>query len=178
MADQDSNLVDWSDSFYNYVKQRILTKNPDRVFSGIVEARDWPVKEAVPESLYMLTTTMDPKRMPGSWSAPIYSERIQWVWQIRGVDQAQGVQIGNRGDRYRKHFQICQELMYGVFPGYCEKLSYSLDENNQLQGTSYIPTESIWFTMPTFSDRVEQSSGIMFGSAVLTISGFPPAVTS
>jgi hypothetical protein len=174
-------MVDWSDSIYQYVKQRILAINPQREFGGIVEARDWPLKEPKLEAFYLITTTLDPNRGQGpgtnSWSSPLYGERIQWAWSIIGTDIAPDALATNRGDRYRTHFSMIQEILHGNYPGYCEKKQYSI-VNGVLASISYMPKEFIWFTKPQFSDRIERSTGILFGSAISTISGFSPTINS
>lgn len=176
-----SSMVDWSDSLYQYVRARILKVNPQRKFGGIVEARDWPLKEPKQDAFYLLTTTLSPNRGQGpgsnSWTAPLYGEQIQWAWCVIGNDIAPDALASNRGDRYRKNFSMIQELLQGHFPGFCEKLQYSMD-GTTLVATSYAPKEFIWFTKPAFSDRIERSSGILFGSASSVITGFSPTIAN
>lgn len=177
-----SSMVDFSDSHYQYVKHRILIVNPTRVFGGIVNARDWPLQETIPEAFYMLTTTLDPNRGQGpgtnSWSSPLYGEHLQWAWTLLGDDIAKNQLATNRGDRYRKQFAMIQEITHGMFPGFCEKLKYSTASASDatLVGTSYVPKEMIWFTKPRFSDRI--TSGILFGSAVTVLTSFAPEINS
>jgi hypothetical protein len=174
-----SSMVDWSDGHYQYVKQRVLAINPDRVFSGIVQARSWPIEQATPESFYLLLGNNAPLKGDNPWSAKAYSEKVQWAWQILGTDIASNAIQRNRGDRYRTNFTMCQELLQGMFPGYCEKLQYSLEEVNGspvLVGTSYVPKEMLWFRPPVYTDRFERSSGILFGYAASEITGFGPTM--
>jgi hypothetical protein len=185
------SMVDFSDSHYQYVKQRILAINPTRVFGGIINARDWPPKQAIPEAFYMLTTTLDPVKGHGissrghgvgtnSWSAPLYEEAIQWAWQLIGDDISADSASANRSKRYRTNFTMIQEMLQGMYPGFCEKFKYSPDPDNvgALLATPYIPREMVWFPKPRFSDRIEQQTGILFGSAVTTLSSFSPQINS
>jgi hypothetical protein len=173
-----STLVDWSDGVYNYVLNRIATINPDRVFSGIVQARSWPIERAVPESFYLLLGNETPlKGMP--ISAPGYSEKIQWAWQIIGTDIPQNALQRNRGDRYRINFTMQQELTQGMWPFFCEKLQYTLDASSGspvLVPTSYFPKEMIWYKKPIFTDRFDKTSGILFCYGVSEVTGFGPTI--
>lgn len=174
-----STLVDFSDSHYQHVKQRILAINSTRLFGGIVEARDWPLKETLPNAFYMLTNLLDPVKtaVPGenSWSAPTYGMRIQWAWTIIGTDIPAGALASNRGDRYRVNFQMVQEMLHGFFPGFCEKCQYSLN-GTELVATSYMPKEMVWFTMPQVTDRIDTSTGVLFGAASTMLTGFTPTI--
>ena len=178
-----STMVDWSDSHYQYVKKRIKAVNPFRLFGGIVEAQDWPLKEAQIGAFYMLTTTLEPTRPsdgPGSnsWSSSLYGERIQWAWQIIGDDIASNALASNRGNRYRLNGKMIQELLHGHYPGFGEKQQWTMDNTGLLQATSYVPKEMLWWTKPRFSDRIDKASGILFGSALTIISGFSPSIIS
>ncbi len=149
--------------------------------SGIVPASDWPSKEIIQEAFYLITSTLDPNRGQGpgtnSWSSPLYGEQIQWAWPIIGDDIAANALAANRGDRYRKHFVMMQELLQGFFPGFCEKQEYSMN-GTVLVATSYVPKEMVWFSKPRFSERIEKTSGILFGSAVSVITSFAPTISS
>lgn len=174
-----STMVDWADSHYQYVKKRVLAINPTRVFSGIVQARSWPLEQAVPESFYLLLGNNAPLRGENSWSGPAYSEKIQWAWQIIGTDILSNSQMRNRGDRYRTNFTMVQELLQGMAFGFCEKQQYSISEVNGspvLVATSYMPKESIWWKQPVFTDRFERISGILFGYAASEVTGYGPTI--
>jgi hypothetical protein len=172
-------MVDWSDSLYQYVKARIEAINPTRVFSGIVEAADWPPKELKDQTYYLVINSLDPNRGQGpgtnSWTAPLYGEIAQWTWPIIGTDIAADTLATNRGDRYRINFQMIQELLQGHYPGFCQKFQYSMN-GTLLIATPYVPAETIWFTKPRFSTRIERTTGILFGSAAVTITGFSPTI--
>lgn len=179
-----STMADWSDSHYAYVKARILAINPTRVFSGIVHASDWPSVQAIPESFYLVTNTLDPFRSEGpgtgsvSASSLLYGETVSWVWAILGTDIQAGTVAANRGDRYRTNLQMVQEIIQGWFPGFCQKQQFSINQaNGALIATPYVPAEQVWFSPPKFSTRIERSTGIMFGSAATIITGFAPTIT-
>lgn len=174
-----STLVDWSDSLYNYVIGRILAINPTRKFSGIVQARSWPIDRADPESFYLLLGNSSPLRtqVHTPVSAPTYSEKIQWAWQIIGTDIPQNALQRNRGDRYRTNFTMTQEILHGMYPFFCEKLQYNVSDVNGspvLTGTSYVPKEMLWFKEPVFTDRFDKTSGILFGYGASEVTGFGP----
>lgn len=173
------SMVDWADSHYQYVKQRVLAINPNRVFSGIVQSRSWPIEQAVPESFYLLLGNNSPLRGENSWSAPGYSEKVQWAWQIIGTDIPANALMQNRGDRYRTNFTMVQELLQGMAFGFCEKLQYSVSDVNGspvLVVTSYVPKESIWWKKPVFTDRFDRTSGILFGYAASEVTGYSPTI--
>lgn len=178
----DCTMVDWTDSFYNYVKNRILAKNPDRVFGGIAQASDWPSAEITFDALYLVIGLGDPIRpeAPGSnsWSDPLYGHVVQWSWPILGDDIKSDNISASRSSRYRKNFQIMQEVLHGMFPGFCEKLQYGIDDDGQLISVSYEPKEFIWFNKPRLSTKIDRSTGTLFGSASATISGFAPTINS
>lgn len=174
-----STLVDWSDGVYNYVLNRIAAINPARQFSGIVQARAWPVDQATPESFYLLLGNEAPLRTPGHTpiSAPTYSEKIQWAWQIIGNDIPQNALQRNRGDRYRINFTMQQELLQGLWPFFFEKKQYSLDASSGspvVVATSYFPKEMLWVKEPVFTDRMDRVSGILFGYGALEVTGIGP----
>lgn len=174
------SMVDWPDSHYQYVKNRILLINPNRKFGGIATASDWPSAEMIPEALYMILSTENPNRGDGPgtnpWSSPFYGMPIQWVWSIIGTDIPGTSAAANRGDRYRKTFVQMQEMVQGMYPGFCEKFNYS-PNGTTLIATPYAPKEMIWFTKPRFSERIERTTGILFGSATTTITGIAPSIS-
>lgn len=178
-----STMVDWSDSHYKYVKTRIQVINPARVFSGIFDAVDWPPKELVPETYYFILGGLDSNRGQGPgtnpWSAPIYGLEVSWAWSVIGTDIPSNELMANRSDRYRKNFQMIQEILQGIYPGFCEMFQYSPNPTGgPAIGTPYTPAEYILQKKPRFSTRIERSTGILFGSASLTITGLSPQILS
>lgn len=176
-----SNMVDFTDSHYNYVRTRILAVNKERKFGGIVEARDWPLKETIPGAYYFLINSAPPNKGQGpgtnSWSSPLYGIQVQWAWTIIGTDIPQNSLMSNRGDRYRKNFAMIQEILQGFYPGFSEKLQFSMN-GLELVSTSYIPKEMVWWTKPRFTDRIDLNTGILFGSAIATLTAFSPDINS
>lgn len=174
-----STMIDWSDSHYNYVLQRILAVNPTRKFSGIVQARSWPIEKADPESFYLLLGNNAPLKGKIPISAPAYSEKVQWAWQIIGNDIPANALQRNRGDRYRTNFTMAQELVHGMWPFFCEKLQFAISDvagSPVLTATSYVPKEMLWFKEPVFTDRFDKSSGILFGYGASEVTGFGPTI--
>jgi hypothetical protein len=175
-----ATMADWTDSLYQYVKKRIHAVNPNRKFGGIVEAIDWPLKKAQLEAFYFIKTTADPNRGQGvgtnSWFSPLYGMRVQWAWQIIGDNIQPQAQEANRKDRYRINATMQQELLTGMFPGFCEKQNWNIQPDGSVTATSYIPTEMIWFSKPNFGDRIDRGSGILFSSAASIVTSFAPEV--
>jgi hypothetical protein len=173
-------MVDWTDSFYQYVKARVLAINPTRVFSGIVDATDWPSLNAIPDSFYLILNSLDPNRGQGpgtnSWFAPLFGESVMWSWPIIGADIGPDTIAANRGSRYRTNFHMIQEILQGMYPGFCEMKQWSM-EGTTLISASYTPPEFIYYTKPKFSTRIERSTGILFGAASVTITGFSPILS-
>lgn len=172
-------MVDWSDSHYQYVKDRVVGINPARAFGGIVQARAWPLKEVQFETFYMLVGKLDPMPMNGynSWFAPGYSEAFRWIWQIKGTDINANV-AANRGDRYRTNSQMVQEILQGMYPGFCEKKTWSVvpdvDNNPILTATSFFPAEYVWWAKPSFPDSYNSQTSVLTGSAVSNMYSFSP----
>lgn len=178
-----SSLIDFVDSHYNYVATRMAQINPSRQFGPMVKAADWPTSEAQENTFYLITGPLEPVnsgRGPGSnsWFSPLYSEIFQWGWIVVGTDIAPSSQSGNRADRYRTHYQMMQEMLQAMYPGFCEKQQFSLQGTTtpQLVATSYIPAEYIWWKKPRFTDSQDRSTGIIFGYAVSSFSGFAPEI--
>jgi hypothetical protein len=179
-------MIDFPDSHYQYVKQRIKTLiNSARTFGGIVQARDWPPKEFKPTALYLVLGQLLPiysGRQPGSnsWFSPLYDEKFQWAWGLEGIDILPQAQMASRGNKYRTNYQIIQEVLQGMYPGFCEKKQWDIPNGTdapQLTGTSYSPPEYIWWKKPVFTDKIDAASGILFSYAVSEFAGFAPEIT-
>lgn len=175
-------LIDCIDAFYYWVRGRVTAANPSRVFGGIVQARDWPMKEAVLEAPYLLLSSDTPVPFIKSVSQtqPSMLFRVQWAWMVQGDNIPANAQATNRGNKYRLNMQIVQEMLAGHFPGFCEKLQYYPQDNGhgvaQLVSISYSPAEQIRWTQPRFVDKIDRSTGILFCSGMVSISGFAPAI--
>jgi hypothetical protein len=177
-----STNIDIVDSHYQAVKARVVSANSVREFGGIVEARDWPFQQAIESAFYLAVDRGRPSSHVASWHSPLYTYTASWVWLVIGTDVAPGTQQSNRGDRYRTHFKIQEELLYGLWAGFCEKQQWTTDSNAdgsaKLVATSYIPSEKVWWTRPQFSEKKDRSTGILFGYAETRLSAFAPAISS
>ena len=174
--------VDTIESFYYWVRSRVLTINSARVFGGIVQARDWPLKVATLEAPYLLiqSDTSVPFAKSVSQQQSNSLLRVQWAWMIQGDNIQANAQSTNRGNKYRINMQMIDEMRNGHFPGQCEKLQYTLTDDgtgNPLQVvTEYNPPEYVRWTQPRFSDKIDRTSGILFCSGAVSVVAFAPAI--
>lgn len=178
-----STLIDEIDSHYEAVKARVLAVNSSRVFGGVVDARDWPFQQAQEGVFYLATDKGEPARSVNSWHSPLYIYTVNWVWLLIGTDIAQNAQQSNRGDRYRTHFQMQQEMLNGCWSGFCEKQKWGVtgskpDGSAIVTGTPYVPSEKVWWGKPILSEKKDRTTGILFGYAGLRLSAFAPAISS
>lgn len=180
----DLTMVDWIDSYYQYVRSRVVGTldspgcNPNRVFGGIVQTRAWPFKDVRYEAFYLLLGSTDPVQGI-SWASPGYTNTVRWVWQIRGTDLESNVIGLNRSDRFSTHYKMCQEMLYGCFPGFCDKQTWAVELVNNLpvlESIPYDPSEQIWFPKPRFSDQYDATNGILTGGALTAVSSFSPSL--
>lgn len=176
--------TDTLDSFYQYVKQRIESFNVNRQFGGIVSARDWPFKTATPEAFYLMIDKSSPSKNVKSWQSPLYTFSLQWTWLIIGTDVAPTVLAANRGDKYRTNGIMQEEMLNGLYPGFCEKQQYKIQPNpinNQPQVVAvgpYVPSEKLWWDKPNFSEKIDRNTGILFSYGSVRVSSFAPAINS
>ncbi len=162
--------VDTIDSHYAAVKTRLATINPNREVKGLLMARDWPPTKVALEAFYLLTLTDTPIGRQGySQSVPMKYEHVEWVWAITGTDLAPGQRKSNRGDRFRTAFQMKDEMTKALYPGFTEKMSFSLDANGNWVGTSENPVEFISWAPVSFVEKSSQESGVIWGTAALRI---------
>src|SRR5580692_7234491 len=151
---------DGVDSFYQYVKGRInafTTRTvPDiggGVVAGMLSAQDWPYKGVKFDAFYLLVLGEAPIGKQGySAAVPIKFHQVQWVWINKGTDLTQGIRQANRGDRYRTMQTMKGELVNGHFPGFCEKLTYSL-VNGVWTGVAENPVEYITWNPIEFHEK-------------------------
>jgi hypothetical protein len=181
---QSTTFADWLNSHYFYVKNGILQGsvgraaiNPERAFGGIVQARAWPPVHVSFNTFYLIANDGSPLSMSGenSWFAPGYSLRFAWGWMIQG-DQTKTAIGASGGDRYQIHNQMRQELLFGMYAGFCEKVQYSVRPdgigNPVLTSTSFVPKEMVWWKKPSFSDKYDTATGILTGSGMSEAYGF------
>ena len=53
-------MSDGIDSFYQYVKARIVASNSSRTVAGLLAARDWPPEKVKLQAFYLLTLGESP----------------------------------------------------------------------------------------------------------------------
>lgn len=174
-------LVDACDSYYYYVKGQVQTINPARVFGGIVQARDWPLKEAKLEVPYLLLQKEEPKPFgrSASWFRPLENIAVRWAWMIQGDNIQNNAQSTNRGNKYRINMQMVQEILAGNNPGFCQKYQYSVVDdgtgNAEKVLTAYVPAEFVRWSIPRFADTVDSVSGILSCTGIVGLHDFAPA---
>lgn len=161
--------VDAIDSHYQYVKGRIAAINPQRQVKGLLMAQDWPPKKVALEAFYILNLADSPiGRQGDSATIPIVYEHVQWVWIIAGNDVSTGQQANNRGDRFRTAFQMKDELTQALYPRFAEKFTWSL-VNGTWTPTPLNPVEYIHWPPPEFREKLDKDSGLVYGSAMVTL---------
>ena len=171
-------LVDTIDSFYQWVKANVLAQNPQRQFGGIVEARDWPPKNILPATPYLATLRDIPTRTKQSFYQPLVSELVEWRWALVGDNIPANAQAANRGDKYRINVLVMQELLSAHNPGYCPKSQYTVtnDVNNEpvLVATPYSPQDSLWWTIPEFTRKVDRQTGMIYTAGQVQVTSYAP----
>jgi hypothetical protein len=167
-------------SFYSYVKSRILTKNPDRLVAGILNAQDWPIKNIKFDAFYLLVLGEEPIGRQGySQYSPMLFHLVQWVWMNKGTDTpALGVRQANRGDRFVTMQDMIGELLYGLAPGYGLKQTWALVNGTFTGSPTSIPNDTITWTPATFHQKQDKSSGLAYGSAQIRIWDTTDVITS
>lgn len=164
--------IDGVFSHYEYVKARILTINPNRVVKGYNLAQDWPPKNISYDAFYLLTLGEDPIGRQGfSPYIPIVMHQFQWLWVSAGQDIGAG-QVGpNRGIRFQTHFAMKGELEQALFPYFCEKMTWGYDSSNppKFVGTSESPQEFIGWAPPSYHEKLDRASGVVYGSVAVRV---------
>ena len=140
-------------SHFYWVKARIIALNPRRTVIGINDAMDWPPKQFLPNTFYMMPYDTTTSRGFGTTSSLGLSNVVQWNWMVPG-DDLQATQRGrNRADRFLIDQQMMSEVKYGLFPYFCPKLVYSAHDVNGaivLTGSTIVPPENVWWSHPKF----------------------------
>src|SRR5580704_12918649 len=168
---------DGVDSYYQYVKARInafTTRSipgVSGVVKGMLNAQDWPSKNIVGDAFYLLVGATTPIGKQGySASTPIKFHNLTWVWINIGTDVTPGVRQANRGDKYNVMEIMKGELVNGHYPGFCEKLTYSL-VNGVWKGAPENPVEYIIWTPIDFHPRWSQpgGAGVGYGAGAVRV---------
>lgn len=171
-------FTDAIDSLYIYTRDRIQSLNPDRVVAGLLAAQDWPSKNVKFNAFYLLDIGETSIGKQGySASTPIKFHQVQWVWITQGTDLVQGIRQANRGDRYRVMQQMKEELVNGLFPGFTQKFSWSLI-NGVWTSAVKTPAEFITWQPVEFHEKLDQESGMMYGSGAIRIADMLDEITS
>lgn len=173
-------MIQVTDSFSEAVRARILAVNAIRKVHGMIDAAEWPPDKVDFESFYCILVGMTPLgRQAFTPSAPLYAYRLQWVWLISGTDVQPTQEQLNRGDRYRTHLTMCEELRIGLYPNFAEKLQFSIDQTNgRLLSQSLTPQEFMWWTPGTFRHRVDNKSGLLYGYVDVTVHSWSALITA
>jgi hypothetical protein len=172
--------VDIIDSHWVYVTQRIVAQFPTQLIGGIVEARDWPFTQAIDQALYLVTGNVRNARNVNSQQSQLSTYAARWSWPVIGTNLQQGNQAANRGDRYRTAETIKSIMAYGLYPGYTQKQQYSVQDdgtgNPILVTTTPYAYESVWWSKADFAEKIDTTTGILYGYAAVAISSFEPEI--
>lgn len=166
-------IIGGPESHYRWVKGRILAQNPGRTVDGIVDALDWPAKQLLPNTFYMILGDISTRAGFGTPTAEGMANVVQWAWMVPGDDLGANQRGRNRGDRFRINQQMIAELMNGLFPNFCPKQMWTGYENAGVftyVGKAIDPPETIWWSLPKFSRAKrdnEEKSGIIYTLATV-----------
>jgi hypothetical protein len=171
--------LDALDTYYQWVKARIVTFNSARVVSGMLNAQDWPPKFVKLNSFYLLVLGEEPVGKSGfSPAVPIKFHLVQWTWIIKGSDLQPGERLANRGDRYRIMQAMKWELTQGMFPNYCPKMTWNINAQGSFVGIPFVPALAITWTPVSFHERFDKDSGVAYGTGSTRIQDIFPPITS
>lgn len=156
---------------FMYVRDRILVKNPSRTIKGIMNAQDWPSKSVEFDAFYLLVLGEAPIGSQGySMYSPMVFHQCEWTWLVKGTDLKPGERAANRGDKFRIAQEMKGELLYGIVPGYTEKLTWALNQTSgKFIGTSFNPHESITWDPVRPREKVDMDSGVSYCAGSLRI---------
>ena len=179
-------MLDAVDSYFQYVAERMATINPDRQMVGVVDAMDWPPKnvDLILSGFYLMTLGQRPLTSKSFWSAaiPVVSHTLQWTWIIAGSDLTSGRVGRSRGDRYRTNMTMREELLKATYPWWTEKKEWSVVGNTPsglaLDSESLSPVEFVWWTPPTFLNRMDREAGVIYGAATVQLVEMTEEITA
>lgn len=151
--------------------------NAARKVHGIIDAAEWPPDKVDMEAFYCLFLSATPGK--GTPASPLYTYKMQWVWLITGTDIQASQQQANRGDRYRTHLVMCEELRQGLYPNFGEKLVFSVDiDTGSLKSQSLDPQEYLWWSPGIFRHRVDDKSGLLYGFVDVSMNSWTGLITA
>ena len=159
-------------SYFEYVRARVLALSTAQAYtvatgkkrvSGFMDAQDWPPKNINFESFYLLDLGATPVGKEFySPTIPVIFRLVQWVWVNKGTDLIPGQRQANRGDRFVSMENMKGELINGSFPGFCQKQTWALDQNGNIQPTPSNTNEQIWWKPIEFHRRADRDSGLVY----------------
>lgn len=172
-------FIDSIDTYYAWVAQQMQTANPARVPSllGCVLASDWPQLEIVDGGIYLLYVNSIPNG--GTKAFPLYTHFLQWVWLLLGDDITANQQAANRGDRYRNHAAIQEDLRQANFPGFAQKVSIAIDPANG--AATFIqsnPEEMIRWSELKMPTKYNLKAGSIYGTASVEVYGYDAVLSA
>lgn len=146
----------------------------------MMQAMDWPPEVVNFEAFFLLVLGENPVgKHAWSPSDPIMTYLLQWVWLIKGTDLQAGLKGRNRGDRYRTSLNMSDELRQALYPQFCEKQYITQDANTGvITFNSYAPPDFIRWTPPEFRVRSDKDSGLLYGTASVTLTNILSEVTA
>jgi hypothetical protein len=180
-------LVSVIDSYASYVAARFQALNAQvtingttgpQQFGGVVTAQDWPQAPVIEGAAYLIVQKILPRG--NSKVQRQYLFLCQWTWLLIGTDIAANQQALNRGDRYRTDMQIMQNLKEANFPGWCQKIDYSVSGVGVVSGTPSAfagppPSTEEWVFWDDleFAPRQDNmKSGLLYNAAGVTLMGW------
>lgn len=167
------------DTYYQYVKTRILALNSGRTVAGLLQAQDWPPEKVKTESFYLVDDgPMPVGRQAYSIGSPIYLHALHWHFVIVGTDIKEGVRQANRGDRFRIMLAMENELINANYPLFTMKLHWALDGNGKWTSTAPDIPEAIFWSSMKFVPRPDKTSGKIEVVASVTLTNMLEAITS
>lgn len=167
------------DTYYQYVKARVLSKNPSRIVAGMLIAQDWPAEKAKTEAFYLVDDGPLPvKKGAYSIGSPIFIHQLHWHCIIKGTDIQEGVRQANRGDRYRIMLAMEDEMIFANWPQFTQKLHWFLAGNGKWTSTAPNTPESIWWSSVKFHPRIDRESGKIELVAPVTLTNMLESITS
>jgi hypothetical protein len=171
-------FTDAVDSHYMYCRSRILQYNSARVMKGLLAANDWPPENVAMEAFYLLTLGEGATARGSDTPTKRAGHHLcQWVWVIAGQDLNDTQRAKNRTKRFRLNEEMKAELLYGLYPGFCEKQTWALNSNGAYIGSSYSPVKFCrWPSTAMFTDRHDKASGLIYGMCSLYVSDYLPAI--
>jgi len=149
---------------------------------GIIEARDWPFQEALENGLYLVTGSSKSSKSVNSQQSALATYAARWCWLVLGTDLISTVQGSSRGDKSRQTAYMRSLMRYALYPGFTQKQQYAVVDdgtgNPLLTATPFPAQENVWWSKPDFAERADQTTGVLFTYASVSISAFEPEINS